>query len=229
MADEATPAPNDAPEEGGSLLTGGEGTEGVTPEPKAEPAPGDEPKDDTSVADDGDAGDDGAGDDTANDDDKGEPEGAPEEYADFSAPEGVDLNTDALASFKELAKTNNLTQEAAQKYVDIAAKLVADQQQAFVDDVLATRQGWLDAAKADPAFGGENLDANLAIAKRGLEAHASPELRKLFDETGLGNHPEIIRAFISIGKTVAEDKVVTGGSAASPTADIAERLYPTKK
>jgi hypothetical protein len=42
--------------------------------------------------------------------------------------------------------------------------------------------------------------------------------------TGLGNHPEFIRAFFNIGKSISEDSVVTGGSgkttASSSPADV---------
>ncbi|ECV7263739.1 TPA: peptidase, partial [Salmonella enterica subsp. enterica serovar Strathcona] len=46
------------------------------------------------------------------------PPGAPEKYA-FTAPEGQELDTSALAQFEPVARELNLTQEQAQKLVDV--------------------------------------------------------------------------------------------------------------
>lgn len=224
MADEAASTASDAPAEGGTLLTGN-----TTPAPEGD-APTEQPNDTTAddqpKTDDAPKGDGGEEGDTGSDEGS---EGAPEEYEDFDAPEGVELDPEALGKFKEIAKANNLSQDQAQQYVGIAAELIQKQQDALVGEVLAIREKWVADAKADAEFGGEQLDANLAVAQRGLDAYATPELRKLFDETGLGNHPEIIRTFVKIGKTVAEDKIVSGGTTATPQADLASRLYPSMK
>lgn len=49
------------------------------------------------------------------------PPGAPEKYA-FTAPEGQELDTSALAQFEPVARELNLTQEQAQKLVDVYPK-----------------------------------------------------------------------------------------------------------
>jgi hypothetical protein len=58
-----------------------------------------------------------------------------------------------------------------------------------------------------------------------MDAFATPELRTLLNESGLGNHPEIIRAFYRAGKAISEDGFVAGGHKATDKGD-AKRLYP---
>ena len=61
---------------------------------------------------------------SASDDDQAtgdEPQGAPDEYADFTLPEGIEIDPDGLGNLKALAKDLNLTQEQAQKVADLGA------------------------------------------------------------------------------------------------------------
>jgi hypothetical protein len=147
--------------------------------------------------------------------------GAPEAYADFKMPEGIVIDEPGLEALKATAKDLNLSQDAAQTLVDQAVAM----RQRDVDAIVAVRQEWLDASKADKEFGGDKLDENLAVAKRGLEAYGTPALSALLNETGLGNHPEIIRLLVKAGRTASEDRIVTGRT--GPTTDRASRMYPT--
>lgn len=149
------------------------------------------------------------------------PEGAPEKY-EFKAPEGKQYPSDLLEPFSAAAKEAGLSQDAAQKVLDTMAPKLAERQS---EQVKAVQTGWADASKSDKDFGGEKLAKNLAVAKKGLEAYASPELKTLLNDTGLGNHPEVIRMFLKVGQSVKEDTFV-GGEAAKGPADIAKSLYP---
>lgn len=87
-------------------------------------------------------------------------------------------------------------------------------------------EAWGTELKADKDFGGEKFDANLATAIKGVEAVGSPELRALLDETGMGSHPEIVRAFWKVGQLTADAPFATGAQAAPPAKGIGERMYP---
>ena len=104
---------------------------------------------------------------------------------------------------------------------EVAPAIAAQQTAAFE----ALKASWANEAKAAPDIGGTNFDQNLGLAKRGIETYFSPDFVKLLDSSGLGNHPEMIRGFMKIGKTVSQDTFVSGGSGQTPNASQAERLY----
>lgn len=155
-----------------------------------------------------------------------EGEGAPEAYVDFTVPETVKLDGDALEAFKAQAKTDNLTQAQAQGYVDAAVKLsekwAADQAVA-VDSLKA---GWRTATSADKEYGGDKLTESLAVAQKALKQFGSPELNELVVGAGLGDHPEFVRLMYRVGKAVSEAPIVNGGKPAG-SSDAASVMYPS--
>ncbi|OJU90992.1 MAG: hypothetical protein BGO13_08680 [Burkholderiales bacterium 66-5] len=140
---------------------------------------------------------------------------APEQYEAFTLPEG--LTGDAapdFTAFNTLAKDLDLSQQDAQKLVDFQAKAVS-----------ASRAQWAEAAHADKEFGGEKLDENVAVARKAIDTFGTPELKAWLNQTGIGNHPELIRAFYRAGKAMSDDKIVVGKQAPAATRSLADRLY----
>lgn len=147
------------------------------------------------------------------------------EYADFSLPEGMTLDTVTLDKFRPIAKELGLSQESAQKLVS----LVADQRQAEHEAWAAQIDEWANQSKADPEIGGAKFDENLAIAQRGYTKFATPALRELLDSSGYSNHPEVIRMFVAIGKSFGEDnRPPTGADPARGSRPLHERMYEQK-
>lgn len=131
----------------------------------------------------------------------------PVDYTDFTVPEGYTLEGEVGDKFKAVAKELGLNQEQAQKLIDIDVQRV----QAQTESVHKATLEWQTMAKADKEIGGEALDANVAIAKKALDAFGSPALKELLLNSGLGNHPEFIRVFCKIGKAISDDGFVPGG------------------
>ena len=149
------------------------------------------------------------------------PAGAPEKY-EFKAPEGKgDYDPAVLDTFSAAAKQANLSQEAAHALLENMAPALIERQQAQIE---AVRTGWIEASKVDKEFGGANLPQNLAVAKTAMKL-ASPELNTLLSTTGLGNHPEVIRFMVKVGKAMSEDKFVNGSSATEQPRHIKDILY----
>lgn len=201
--------------------------EDAAPGAKVEGAPGDKPAQgsDAKPAD-------GKTEDTKTPDPKDAkaetPAGAPEKYEAFTVPEGFAIDPEMLAEFSPVLKELNLPQAAAQKVIDFAPKLIekATQQAAasFLEQTgLKGFDTWAAAVKTDKELGGDKLAENLAVAKKAMDTFGSPELRAVLSKTGLGNHPEMVRAFYRAGKQISEDGFVPGG-AAGPSAD-ARRLF----
>lgn len=156
--------------------------------------------------------------DTGKTDEAKKPEGAPESY-DWGETQ---LDAEVLGAFGEVAKELNLTQDAAKAVLDKMAPVMQARQDARIE---AARTEWAEQSKADKEFGGERLQENLGYAKRAMDAYATPELKTLLNESGLGNHPEVIRFFVKAGKAISEDTVVTGAKGTG-TEFNAKRLYP---
>lgn len=149
-------------------------------------------------------------------------EGAPEKY-EFTAAEGVDLDTEALKDFEPVARELNLTNEQAQKLVDAYPKILAGVQQRQAEAWQAQTEEWAATVKADKEIGGDKLTANLGVAQRALDTFGTPALKEYLNGTGLGNHPELVKAFVKVGKAMSEDGVVTGKESGQRSA--AEVLY----
>ena len=157
-----------------------------------------------------------------------EAKAAPETY-EFKAPEGRVFDSEVIAEYSKVAKELNLSQEAAQRVLDAVGPKLAERQAAQIE---AVRNGWADNSKADKEFGGDKLTENLGVAKKALDQFGTAELRSLLNESGLGNHPEVIRFMYRAGKAISEDRIVTGAAATAKSgpksfADLADALYST--
>jgi hypothetical protein len=150
----------------------------------------------------------------------------PDEYAQFTMPEGVTIDPEYLKSLAPALKEAGLTQEAAQTFIEAQAKLFQAQEETRVQAFDQMTQNWLNSAKADKEIGGETFDQNVQAARSALKQFGTPELNGLLQDYGIGNHPEVIRIFTRIGKLLKEDQP---GNLTAPThqkLDRADILYP---
>lgn len=152
------------------------------------------------------------------------PEGAPERY-EFKAAEGMAFDPRVMGVFSEVAKELNLPQAAAQKVLDRMASVIQSSQ---VEQVKAVSQGWAETSTSDAEFGGAKLQENLGVAKAALDKFGSPELKGLLNESGLGNHPEVIRLLYRAGRAISQDGIVSGAPS-SGNVSKTEILYPNHK
>ena len=153
-------------------------------------------------------------------------EGAPAEYAEFTVPEDMGIDKEALAAFAPVAKDANLTQEQAQKFVDVQASLVQKHAEAQMEACGETQKQWRDDVNADSEVGGDKMDAQVTLAKKALDKVGTPELRALLDATGTGNHVEFIRFFARVGGLIGDDTMHFGGASSTEPTDAAKILFP---
>lgn len=165
-----------------------------------------------------------AEDQKADDKEDGDTDAVPEKY-DLKVPEGFVLDEAVMGEFTELAKEAKLSQEAAQKFADLHAKLAKEASQRLIGQWEKTIEGWQTEAKADPEIGGADHEEKLATAKLGLKKFGTPELSQLMDDLFVGNHKEFIRLFYRLGKIAQDPKFVEAESAGAVKSD-AEVLYP---
>lgn len=186
--------------------------EGDKPQPGTE---GDKPQDDKPA--DGDKPAD------KSEDEEQKQEGAPEKY-EFKPAEGQELDTAALEQFEPIARELNLTNEQAQKMVDLyGTKIMPMVQKQQAEAWQKQTEGWAETVKADKEIGGDKLTANLSAAQRALDQFGTPDLKEYLNATGLGNHPDLVKTFVKIGKAMSEDGMVDGSNQGQRSA--AEVLY----
>ena len=162
------------------------------------------------------------------------PQGAPDQYEfnDTVADAPEVLDPEVLTAFGEVAKDLNLPQEDAQKVLDKVAPVIQERQAKELERVQAE---WANESKSDSEFGGEALSDNIGVAKTALDTFGTDALKSLLQETGFGNHPEIIRFMYRAGKAISEDSYVgnsTGANSQGIPKDfngIANALYSNQQ
>lgn len=185
----------------------------------------------------GDAGDEGASGDGAGgdgSDDKAEKDGgeagddetgAPEKYelkltVTEKDAEGKDVETQVdmdpvlVEKAEPLLRELNLTNDQANKLVGLVPQIQARLAEQQNDQFATMRADWAKEAKADEEIGGKNWTPSLNLAAKALDRLGAPKgsaFRGLLDETGLGNHKEMVRIFAKVGKLISEDTSLERG------------------
>jgi hypothetical protein len=149
----------------------------------------------------------------------------PEKY-EFKYPEGYQVDETALGEYSAAFKELGLTNEQAQRLVDMDAKRSTSSTEAAVAAHKQQVETWVGELKSDPEFGGAKFEANVGIANSALAAFGSPELTQFFKETGLGNHPLLVKTFHKIGTQLGEGSIHKTTSNQPAERSIAERMYP---
>lgn len=212
MTDQASPIAGDDSQTAGQGTVVDAGTPATAPEQQTAPADGA-----SLLTDEQGAAPEGEGEPEA-------PKGAPEKY-EFQPADGVAVDDGVLEQFADVARSLDLTQEAAQRILDKMAPIISARQAQLVADV---RQSWVDQSKADPEIGKAKLRETLSTARKALDQFGTPELMSCLRQSGIGDHPEVIRVFYRIGKAISDDSIVTGrpgAQAPAPSRD-ARTLYP---
>jgi len=151
----------------------------------------------------------------------------PDTYADFVMPDGVTLDETLLTEAAPILKELNATQEQAQKLMDIAAKQVQASSQKQFDDFNQLLEDWRTQSENDGEFGGDKFDENVKVAQNAVNKYGTPELQQLLKDHGMGNHPEVIRFMVKVGRTLNEDVPGSSGASSNPAGDRVDRMYPT--
>ncbi len=107
------------------------------------------------------------------------------------APKDHEVDSRTLAEFGKVARELQLTEKEGQRVVD---RMVPLMQQRMQQQIEAQVQQWVVQSKADKEMnGGAGFRANLDAARSVIQTHGDPALNQLLDETGLGNHPAMLR------------------------------------
>jgi len=140
-----------------------------------------------------------------------EPPKPPEKYELTLADDTV-LDPSTVDEIASYAKERGLSNEAAQEILSDREKFItADreaQQEAQMEEVEEARKQWAKDAEADKEIGGKEFKKTAALANRVIERFGSKEFKKAMDDTGFGNHPEVLRIFRNIGTLLTDDQLI---------------------
>jgi len=150
---------------------------------------------------------------------------APEEYEEFTIPEGFETDDESVKQFSSMAKELDLSQEQAQKLLDKQAEINAAQQAQAETARVQREQAWVDELKADAVIGGKNLPETVERANRTLRNLGTPELVSLIKDNGYGNNPEVVKFMANIDKKLGEDSMVEGKGTTIMNKTAAQVMY----
>lgn len=143
-------------------------------------------------------------------------QGAPEQYEEFKAPEGLSYDDQFMGTFKDVAKELNLSQKQAQHLLDKCAPVLAQRQ---IEQIKAVSEQWVERTKTDKEIGGENWtraasDIARVRDKFGVNADGKmdPDIQE-FMQTPIGNHPGLLKLLARVGRAFGEADFPRGGAA----------------
>lgn len=152
----------------------------------------------------------------------------PTEYK-LKMPEDSLLDSSAVERTAAEAKKRGLSNDQAQQ-------LLEDQNRAVSDHLEATSvlsEQWLAEAKADPGIVGKDgsgFDESCEHAKRAIDKYATEGFIKVLNETGIGNHKDVIKTFKAIGLTLREDSWIGAPDrGAKKQKSTEEKFYGTEE
>lgn len=171
---------------------------------------------------------------TTTDADKPKAQDAPksEPVYEFKTDKGWNLDKTVMDTYAATAKELGVTPEVAQKMLTKLAPVMQERASARAQEAQAQALAeWEKASRNDKEFGGDRFDQSISVANKAL-AKFAPEILPLLRDSGLGNHPDMIRAWLRVGNAISQDKlVVTTGDPLAASKDDPEtrlkRMYPT--
>lgn len=147
-------------------------------------------------------------------------DGQPQDpYGELKLADGVAVDEAQMADFKALAKENGLTPQAAQAVLDFEYKRL---------NAAATKAAneWKEQTQKEH---GDKLNTVLATAARAVDRFGGDELRDLLNQTGLGNHPVVVRAFNKAGALLKEDTSVPSNGTTTGDVTFGQVMYGRSK
>jgi hypothetical protein len=142
----------------------------------------------------------------------------PQTDYDFALPKDSPLTKDDLESFQKEWKEAGLTKEKAESALlekdQLARTVTARAQAAFETrqktELQASKSAWKVQTEKDPELGGEHLSETVLLSSRAARLICTAEDQKFLEDSGLGNHPSVVRMFVKMGKILGEDTLVRG-------------------
>ncbi len=147
---------------------------------------------------------------------------APPEKYDLKLPENTLLGAEHVAKIADFAKANGMSNDEAQGYLQAEHEAVAT----YVEN---RKTAWRSEVLADSEIGGDAAKQNVELAYRVIDRYATPKLKEELNKTGFGEHPELLRIFVRLGKEMAPDSLVIPGTQSGGKKSMEDVFYGETK
>lgn len=158
---------------------------------------------------------------------------APENYdfKDVQLPEGMTFDEELLNEFTPLLKEDNLTQDQANRYMQLAVRLVEKQSNNLIEQfkqaqsaTIAQYQNALNQDKEIYGADTKQTDLYLDVADKGYNFF-SEETRAELNKYGLNYCPALIKDMKKLGDLFKNDTIPQGGKPVATEQTPAQILY----
>lgn len=158
---------------------------------------------------------------------------APENYdfKDVQLPEGMSFDEELLNEFTPLLKEDNLSQEQANRYMQLAVRLVEKQSNNLIEQfkqaqsaTIAQYQNALNQDKEIYGADTKQTDLYLDVADKGYNFF-SEETRAELNKYGLNYCPALIKDMKKLGDLFKNDTIPQGGKPVATEQTPAQILY----
>lgn len=153
----------------------------------------------------------------------------PEKY-DLKLPEKSHLQASDVDKIAVYAKERGLSNEQAQEILNRENEAVGkfiESERSRIEEL--TQKEWVSQIKADKEIGGDGFAKNIEMAKRAVTKFADQKLIDELEATGFGNHPELVRMLVRVGKQMSEDSLVLPGARPAKKEVPMEELFYGKQ
>lgn len=148
-----------------------------------------------------------------------------DEQLELKLSEDSPLDKSAIDEISKFAEENGLSKSQAQKIIEHQEKTVRDYTESAKARFNEQTEAWVNDIREDKELGGENFEKSVELASRVFKKYAEPEFVQALQESGWGNHPELVRVFTRIGKAMANDEKVDGRQHGSQPKTYEEVFY----
>ncbi len=147
---------------------------------------------------------------------KEEKKEVPEKY-EIKIPEKSMISDAQLEKIESRCRDRGFSNEEAQAEVEAVNSTVEEaisisQEESKKELENLAKVEWPKQVKEDKEIGGDNYEENCELSKRVLDKFGTEKFKDFLDDSGFGNHPEVIRVFSRLGKLMSDDKLVFKGS-----------------
>ena len=143
----------------------------------------------------------------------------------LTLPKDSTLDEGYVHELADFAKSNKLTNGEAQSILEREHNLKATIIEGQQEELAEAMEEWNASAKSDSEIGGDNYDESTILAKRVVDQFGTPALKKALNDTGLGNHPELIRIMNRVGKHLKDDALVHANTESTGKSRSPEEVF----